>query len=72
MSAIYRFQSNNYNIATVNQILFDLDFISVSGYSYREISITGNVPPDSSSGGIDGISAKNSLISKGFDVLTDY
>jgi hypothetical protein len=67
----YRFNDNNYDVATVNKILYDLDSISSSGYSHRRIFIGGtNAAPDSSSGGYNGTAAKSSLESKGFIVST--
>lgn len=64
--------NNNWNASMVNKVLSDLNTISVAGYTSRIIKIDGtNAAPDSSSGGYDGISEKNNLISKGFTVITN-
>lgn len=68
--AVFSFMDNGYNAATVNKILADLDKNSVAGFNYRKILLTGNAAPDSTSGIYDGISAKTSLIRKGFSVQT--
>ena len=61
--------NNGWNAAIVNQTLSVIDSISVSGFLGQKIYIGGtNAAPDSSSGGFDGIAAKNSLIAKGFTV----
>jgi hypothetical protein len=65
--------------AEVNQFLVDLDSISQANdkdtnttpRTGRSIVLTANTAPDSSSGGVDGVAAKASLISKGFSVTTD-
>ncbi len=59
--------------AVVNHFLYDLDQISISGYTGRRIYINNgsNATPDASSGGYDGIAAKNSLVAKGFTVYTN-
>lgn len=75
----YYFTDNEYDSATVNRILVDLDSISETisptiTLSSRKpkIYINGvNSNPDSTSGGYDGITAKNSLIAKGFNVYTN-
>jgi len=61
---------NGMTAAQVNKILYDLDTISVSGYTGRQIFLSGNSAPDSSSGGYDGLTAKTNLITKGFTVYT--
>jgi len=63
-------KNNNWTADIVNRILVDLNSISVAGFSSRTINIGGNnSDPDSSSGGYDGIAARNSLIAKGFNVI---
>lgn len=66
-------QWGNKSAAVVNHYLYDLDQISSSGYTGRRIYINygTNAPPDETSGGYDGIAAKNSLISKGFTIYTN-
>lgn len=65
----WQFQNNNWTADIVNHILADFDSISASGFTGRVINIGGtNADPDSSSGGYDGVAARNSLISKGFTV----
>jgi len=64
-------QNNNMTAEEVNHILVDLNNIAQLGYTGRSIIINGsNASPDSLSGGYDGLTAKASLISKGFSVLT--
>lgn len=66
-------QSNGMSASTVNRILYELNSItSVSGaLSNRYLYIHGNnAAPDSSSGGYDGIAAKNALVAKGVTVTT--
>jgi len=64
-----RLENNNMSAADVNHILVDLNNISIAGYTGRIINIGGtNADPDSTSGGYDGVVARNSLISKGFTV----
>lgn len=65
--------------AEVNQFLVDLDSISQTNdkatnttpRTGRSIDLTTNTAPDSTSGGVDGVAAKASLVAKGFTVLTD-
>ena len=62
---------NNMTAAEVNHILVDIDSGSISGYTGRNINLSGtNAAPDNSSGGFDGLAATGSLISKGFTVTT--
>ena len=64
-------QDNSWTAAEVNEFLVRIDNISSSGYTGRQITISGtNAAPDSSSGGYDGLAAKASLITKGFIVGT--
>lgn len=57
--------------AEVNKILVDIDTISDSVSTGRTLQIHGtNAAPDSTSGGYDGITAKNNLITKGWTVTT--
>ena len=63
---IYNLTNNGYDTETVNQILIDLDDISIGGYEYRELYLTGNSVPDTI-----GLVAKASLENKGFLVYTD-
>jgi hypothetical protein len=65
-----RLQNNSMSTANVNQILVDLDSISTSGFTGRIITINGtNAAP--TSGPPDGLTAKSSLITKGFTVTTN-
>jgi hypothetical protein len=67
-----RLDSIGADVVDVNRYLYDLDNLSVSGYTSRTINIAGtNAAPDSSSGGYDGLAAKTSLESKGFTVTTN-
>jgi hypothetical protein len=68
-SANIDIKNNGMSAADVNHILVDIDSIAPSGYTGRIINIGGtNADPDSSSGGYDGVAARNSLIAKGFTV----
>jgi len=65
----WQFQNNGWSAAIVNHVLVDIDGISAAGFTGRVINIGGtNADPDSTSGGYDGIAARNSLIAKGFTV----
>lgn len=68
-SLAWRFDGCGWSAAIVNQVLVDIDSISSSGYTGRVINIGGtNADPDTTSGGYDGVTARNSLIAKGFTV----
>lgn len=74
----YSFARNNATIALddcnltteqINHILVDLNNSQVGGYTGRAINIrNANAGIDSTTGGFDGISARNGLIAKGFTV----
>ena len=65
--AIY---NNSMTAAEVNQILVDLD-ATMPAPGTGLIDISGsNAAPDSSSGGFDGITARNSLVAAGYTVTT--
>jgi len=65
-------QGNSMTTAEVNQILVNLDSISVAGsFTGRSINIAGsNSAPDGSAGGFNGDAAVTSLIAKNFSVTT--
>ena len=64
-------QNNGMTSAQVNKILVDLDTNSSSSFTGRSINLSGtNAAPDATSGGLDGLSARASLITKGFTVST--
>jgi hypothetical protein len=51
--------------------LHELNLGAISGFTGRAIDIGGNnAAPDATSGGYDGIAAKNALIAKGITVTT--
>lgn len=58
-------KSGGFNAGEINTILFYLDTIATSDFTGR-IILLGSAWPDSSSGGIDGISAMNALTLKNF------
>ena len=65
------FSANEFDAATTNRFLYELDEITASGYTGRSINISGtNAAPDSTSGGYDGLAEKAALIAKGFTVTT--
>lgn len=65
----WQLQNNGWDTATVNHILVDIDSISGSGFTGRIINIGGsNADPDGTSGGYDGTTARNQLITDGFTV----
>lgn len=67
--ATWSFRDNNWDAERVNRVLVDLDTISNNEYINRRIRVDGNnAPPDSSSGGYDGLAAKASLEGKDFQV----
>ena len=67
-----RLENNNMTAAEVNQILVDFDGIATGSFTGRVINLGGtNAAPDGTSGGYDGLTAKSSLISKGFTVTTN-
>lgn len=71
-NGIINFTTNGWSATQVNQFLVEIDNISSSGYTGRNIQVGGsNAAPDSSSGGYNGTAAKASLQSKGFTVLTN-
>lgn len=62
-------QNNAWTAAIVNQILVEIDGISVGGFTSRVINIGGtNADPDTTSGGYNGSAARTSLIAKAFTV----
>jgi hypothetical protein len=63
-----RLENNNMTADEVNHILYDLDNLSVGGYTSRLINIGGTNASPTSVGTWDGIAARNSLISKSFTV----
>ena len=68
-----RLENNLLTAAQINQMLDVLDGLATSavGSTNFRFDGTGNSAPDSSSGGVDGLAAKSSLISKGFNVTTN-
>jgi hypothetical protein len=61
---------NNLLVATVNQILIDLDNTSTGKTSFSgTINLSGQIPPAAPTG--LGITAKNNLIANGMTVITD-
>jgi hypothetical protein len=66
----YDLSHNNFSTESVNHILTDFVTISTSGYNFRKIDLTGNFPPDATSGGYNGIAARTALANMGFDVRT--
>lgn len=63
--------SGSLDAASVNKVLVDLDTNSTGGFTGRFINLSGNTAPDGTSGGLDGLTAKSNLITKGFSVTTD-
>lgn len=64
-SLYWRFEGNGWSAAIVNHVLADIDSITVAGFT-GNINIGGtNADPDTTSGGYDGVAARNSLIAKG-------
>lgn len=64
-------QNNGMTAAQVNKILVDLDTNATSGFTGRSIQLSGtNSAPDGTSGGLDGVTAKDNLITKNFTVTT--
>ncbi len=69
-NAVVNVASNNWTATIVNQVLVDLDTISSAGYTGRTITIDGtNAAP--TVGPPDGLTAKASLMIKGFSVTTN-
>ena len=65
-----RFHNNTWTVAEVNEMLFRADSIAVGGFVNRNfLFLSGNASPDSTSGGFNGIAARNSLIAKGFTIV---
>lgn len=62
---------NGLTVSEINKILVDIDTDAISGFTGRSIDLSNNSAPDSSSGGYNGTAAKASLITKGFNVITD-
>jgi hypothetical protein len=62
---------NSWSAAIVNRILFNIDTISIGGFTGRIIDISANTAPDTTSGGYNGSAAVSSLTSKGFIITTD-
>jgi len=59
----------NWSAAIVNQVLHELNLGAISGFTGRAIDIGGNnADPDTASGGYNGVTAMNALISKGITV----
>jgi hypothetical protein len=67
-----RLNSNNLSVATVNNILIQMDAASTGGYTVigGYIALQGQLPSGAPPSG-GGITAKNNLIAKGITVLTD-
>ena len=67
------FDGNALSAAEVNKILVSLDATATLGDPNTDIDISGgtNAAPDATSGGIDGVAAKASLIGKNFNVTTN-
>jgi hypothetical protein len=62
-------RNNGWSAAIVNQILANIDSISAAGFTGRVVNVGGtNTDPDTTSGGYNGVAARNSLIAKGFTV----
>jgi hypothetical protein len=58
--------NNNLDESAVDEILIHTDSIATNAFTGRSIQIQGNTAPSAT-----GITAKNSLIAKGFTVITD-
>jgi hypothetical protein len=69
-SATIELQNNAMTATEVNHFLVDLDSILGAGTGIIRIAGT-NAAPDLSSGGFDGITAKNNLIAAGWSVTTN-
>jgi len=68
-SLAWRFDGNGWTAAIVNQVLVNIDAMSVAGFTGRVVNIGGtNTDPDTTSGGYNGSAARTSLIAKGFTV----
>lgn len=68
--ALLYFSNLSWTAAQTNEMLVNLSTNSVlSASPERDIKMDGNTPPDSSSGGFDGLAAKADLISKGFSII---
>lgn len=67
-SCSIQLQDNNMTAAEVNQILFDLNNLSVGGFTSRVIDIGGTNASPTSGGTYDGIAARNALLLKSFTV----
>lgn len=67
---IFYINNNSMTAAEINHILVDIDAVATGGYTGRQIDASGsNAPPDGSSGGYDGLTAKSNLEGKGFTVI---
>ena len=58
-------QNNSWTTSMINHMFYDLDQI---GWINGKFFLNGNPPPDSSSGGFDGIASKTNLLGKGWAV----
>lgn len=65
----WQFTNNDWTATIVNQVLSEINSISASGFTGRNIYIGGsNADPDTTSGGYDGVAALNDLVADGFVV----
>jgi hypothetical protein len=63
-------RSMSLSAAVVNALLVHLDSITDNAFTGRVIDLSGNSAPDTTSGGVNGVAAKSSLITKGISVTT--
>jgi|SaaInlV_165m_DNA_1040744.scaffolds.fasta_scaffold10992_2 hypothetical protein len=70
-NARYEVHDNSLGVVEVNKFLVNVNNGCTAGFTGRQINISSNIAPDGSSGGYDGVTAKNDLITKGWIVTTD-